>query len=46
MELQPAVQNYDWGKTGTSSLVAKFAAVEDGLESIDPQGKYAELWMG
>lgn len=38
-------QNYDWGKLGSSSLVAQFAAANDGVQ-IDENEPYAELWMG
>jgi mannose-6-phosphate isomerase class I len=44
MELTAAVQRYEWGKVGSSSLVAKFSTT--GESPIDPTGKYAELWMG
>lgn len=38
-------QNYDWGKLGDTSAVAKFAATNDNVK-IDVTKPYAELWMG
>ncbi|XP_063542506.1 mannose-6-phosphate isomerase [Cydia strobilella] len=46
MELQYKVQNYDWGKLGTVSTVAKFLSSADPNATIDPEKPYAELWMG
>lgn len=40
-----AVQNYEWGLQGSSSLVAKLAEKNSG-EKIDESKPYAELWMG
>lgn len=40
------VQSYDWGKLGSSSAVARFAAVADPSFTIDESKPYAELWMG
>ncbi|VDK53377.1 unnamed protein product [Cylicostephanus goldi] len=41
-----AVQNYSWGKPGSSSTVA--ALVKDGhhADCVDEQKPYAEFWMG
>lgn len=39
-------QNYDWGKIGSSSAVAQFAASSNPSTVIDESKPYAELWMG
>ncbi|QRG40834.1 mannose-6-phosphate isomerase [Candidozyma auris] len=39
-------QNYDWGKIGSSSAVAQFAAKSNPNTKIDESKPYAELWMG
>ncbi|OWB56722.1 hypothetical protein B5S28_g2635 [[Candida] boidinii] len=39
-------QNYDWGKIGSNSTVAKFAKLNDESIEIDELKPYAELWMG
>lgn len=39
-------QNYDWGKIGSSSAVAQFAASSNPETKIDESKPYAELWMG
>ncbi|KAH3667437.1 hypothetical protein OGAPHI_003086 [Ogataea philodendri] len=40
-------QNYDWGKLGSSSAVARFAKLNDPeTVVIDEEKPYAELWMG
>ncbi|KAJ7173585.1 mannose-6-phosphate isomerase [Mycena filopes] len=43
----PTAQQYDWGKIGTSSKVAQFAAASNipGFR-LDESAPYAELWMG
>lgn len=46
MELVGHVQNYDWGKLGSSSLVAQLMEANGAIESIDENVPYAELWMG
>lgn len=46
MELKCKVQNYDWGKLGQDSMVAKLVSSADPNESIDNTKPYAELWMG
>lgn len=39
-------QNYDWGKIGSSSAVAQFAAASNENTKVDESKPYAELWMG
>lgn len=46
MELQCKVQNYDWGKLGLESIVAKLWSSADSSVEIDSTKSYAELWMG
>lgn len=46
MELLCKVQQYDWGKMGSSSLVAKLSAKMNDKFMIDENIPYAELWMG
>ncbi len=41
IRLKCAVQNYDWGKPGSTSKVAQLST-----EKADEEAKYAELWMG
>ncbi|KAH8115042.1 mannose-6-phosphate isomerase [Phellopilus nigrolimitatus] len=45
--LKAAIQNYDWGKQGSASLVARYArgAMGDDYE-VDEDTHYAEIWMG
>ncbi|KAI1434214.1 mannose-6-phosphate isomerase [Xylaria sp. CBS 124048] len=45
--LQCGVNSYDWGKIGSESAAAKFAAAtpSDSL-TIESEKPYAELWMG
>ncbi|KAJ3220380.1 Mannose-6-phosphate isomerase [Dinochytrium kinnereticum] len=38
-------QGYDWGKLGSGSKVAEFAA-SDPVFAVDESKPYAELWMG
>ncbi|KAF2102674.1 mannose-6-phosphate isomerase [Rhizodiscina lignyota] len=47
IRLQCGVNSYDWGKIGSNSAAAKFAAAtpSDGF-SIQSEKPYAELWMG
>uniref|UniRef100_A0A1I7XUZ2 mannose-6-phosphate isomerase n=1 Tax=Heterorhabditis bacteriophora TaxID=37862 RepID=A0A1I7XUZ2_HETBA len=45
-KLQCVVQNYDWGKSGFDSEVAKLIKEGGHIENIDPGKPYAELWMG
>lgn len=46
MELQCKVQNYDWGKLGLDSTVAKLLSSAHPDIVIDQLKPYAELWMG
>lgn len=46
MELQCKIQNYDWGKLGHESTVAKLLKSANPSVSIDNNTPYAELWMG
>ncbi|KAJ2947417.1 hypothetical protein O0L34_g17196 [Tuta absoluta] len=46
MELKCKVQNYDWGKLGKESIVAKLIASAYPEETIDECKPYAELWVG
>ncbi|CCK71156.1 mannose-6-phosphate isomerase PMI40 KNAG_0G00980 [Huiozyma naganishii CBS 8797] len=39
-------QQYEWGKMGSSSAVAQYAAHSDKNVKIDDTKPYAELWMG
>ncbi|KAI5941565.1 Mannose-6-phosphate isomerase [Manis javanica] len=44
--LSCVVQQYAWGKMGSSSEVAQLLASSDPLASISEDKPYAELWMG
>lgn len=45
--LECTAQQYDWGKRGSSALVARLkAAQHDGNFVIDEKAPYAELWIG
>lgn len=45
--LWPSIQNYAWGKVGSSSIVAKFfRQLSPGSNAIDENMPYAELWIG
>lgn len=44
--LDAGFQQYDWGKIGSNSAVAQFAAHSDPSVSIKESEPYAELWMG
>lgn len=46
MELQCKVQNYEWGKLGLESAVAKLLSNDNPNIKIDPEKPYAELWIG
>lgn len=39
-------QNYGWGKIGSTSAVAQFAAKSNPKTVVDESKPYAELWMG
>ncbi|KAF9167965.1 Mannose-6-phosphate isomerase [Actinomortierella ambigua] len=43
--LECKVQSYEWGKIGSSSKVARFAASAPSFQ-LDENKPYAELWMG
>uniref|UniRef100_A0A1J3HN67 Mannose-6-phosphate isomerase n=1 Tax=Noccaea caerulescens TaxID=107243 RepID=A0A1J3HN67_NOCCA len=43
--LRCAVKNYEWGKLGPDSLVARLHVANSGCR-VDPDVPYAELWMG
>ncbi|KAI1110297.1 mannose-6-phosphate isomerase [Nemania sp. NC0429] len=47
IRLRCGVNSYDWGKIGSDSAAARFAAAtpSDGL-TIESEKPYAELWMG
>ncbi|KZT66184.1 mannose-6-phosphate isomerase [Daedalea quercina L-15889] len=47
IRLRTAVQQYPWGKQGSSSLAARLAKTSVGPDfSIDESKTYAEIWMG
>lgn len=46
MELTCAIQNYDWGKYGTNSIVATLIKTANPKFVINEEKSYAELWMG
>ena len=43
--LKGCEQNYDWGKTGSSSIVAKFLREAVGENSIVENKAYAEVYV-
>lgn len=43
--LRCAVKNYEWGKLGHDSLVARLHEANSG-NRVDPAVPHAELWMG
>ncbi|XP_042453462.1 mannose-6-phosphate isomerase 1-like isoform X1 [Zingiber officinale] len=45
LRLRCSVQNYDWGRRGEDSTVARLFERNSGAE-IDPSRPYAEFWMG
>ncbi|KAJ9147348.1 hypothetical protein P3X46_029522 [Hevea brasiliensis] len=45
LRLRCSVQNYDWGKPGTDSQVARLFSLNSGSK-IELDKLYAELWMG
>ncbi|XP_042477203.1 mannose-6-phosphate isomerase 1-like [Macadamia integrifolia] len=45
VRLSCSVQNYDWGRIGEDSEVARLFSLNSGLH-IEPSKPYAELWMG
>ncbi|KAK5778413.1 hypothetical protein RI543_004076 [Arxiozyma heterogenica] len=44
--LEATYQNYAWGKIGSKSAVAQYAAHSNKSVKIDESKPYAELWMG
>ncbi|KAI9161735.1 hypothetical protein LWI28_020251 [Acer negundo] len=40
-----SVQNYDWGRKGPDSLVARLCQLNSGA-GVEPDRSYAEFWMG
>ncbi|XP_051127047.1 mannose-6-phosphate isomerase 2 [Andrographis paniculata] len=47
VKLKCSVKNYDWGKVGKESTVARLYAKNTGEEAADDGDKpYAEFWMG
>jgi mannose-6-phosphate isomerase len=47
LRLRGYVNDYDWGKSGTTSLVAQLASEAVGPDfKVDPKHTYAELWAG
>lgn len=44
--LEATYQNYAWGKIGSKSAVAQYAAHSNKSLKIDESKPYAELWMG
>ncbi|KAK8102146.1 mannose-6-phosphate isomerase [Apiospora sp. TS-2023a] len=45
--LQCGVNSYDWGKIGSDSAAARFAAATPAADfSVQSEKPYAELWMG
>lgn len=45
VRLRCSVQNYDWGRLGSESTVARLFSFNSGAE-IQLDKPYAELWMG
>lgn len=45
VRLKCAVQNYDWGRTGHESLVARLL-LRNSIDEIEESKHYAEFWMG
>ncbi|XP_073311214.1 mannose-6-phosphate isomerase 1-like [Primulina huaijiensis] len=46
VKLRCSVKNYDWGKLGKESTVARLYARNSGEEQIEDDHAYAEFWMG
>ncbi|KAJ8761184.1 hypothetical protein K2173_001240 [Erythroxylum novogranatense] len=44
--LRCSVQNYDWGKRGAESKVARLFALNSGYDSVQDDKPFAEFWMG
>lgn len=45
LRLRCSVQNYDWGRSGEGSTVARLFSHNSEAE-IEPENTYAEFWMG
>ncbi|ORX40886.1 RmlC-like cupin domain-containing protein [Kockovaella imperatae] len=45
-KIQPGIQDYSWGKKGSTSLAAQLAAVSVPDFEVNEDKTYAELWMG
>jgi len=45
LRLSCVAQQYDWGKLGTDSAVARLKGLGEG-GGIDPTRPYAEFWFG
>ena len=45
LRLECSVKNYEWGRPGRDSQVARLFALNSGSE-IESEKPYAELWMG
>jgi mannose-6-phosphate isomerase len=45
-KLRGVVKEYDWGKKGSSSLVAHLAKASGVIDHIEDDKPYAELWIG
>lgn len=45
LKIVPDYKTYDWGKTGSDSLVGRFMSNHPSFK-IDEKTKYAELWIG
>uniref|UniRef100_A0A1I8M7R0 mannose-6-phosphate isomerase n=1 Tax=Musca domestica TaxID=7370 RepID=A0A1I8M7R0_MUSDO len=46
MELVGNIKNYEWGKLGKQSQVAKLAKANNDNFAVNEEAPYAELWMG
>ena len=46
MPLRPVVKDYAWGIRGLDSRVARYALESGGIDYVDPDTPYAELWIG
>lgn len=46
MELEGNIKNYEWGKVGDSSEVAKLVKANNNNYNVINTTPYAELWMG
>lgn len=47
IQLECQCNNYPWGRKGTESLAARYAAATPGGKfKLDESKEYAEMWMG